>query len=116
MINAVVMADGSSTRLWPLSRAAHPKQFLAVHGDYTMLQATRKRLDGLDVRSSVTVCNEEHCFFVAEQLESGNYYWNSGLFLLKASRYQDELKKHRPDIFESCRLSMEVTSIDNDCL
>jgi mannose-1-phosphate guanylyltransferase len=31
MIKAVVMAGGSGTRLWPLSRAAHPKQFLALH-------------------------------------------------------------------------------------
>ena len=49
MIKAVVMAGGSGTRLWPLSRAAHPKQFLSLHGDDTMLQATFKRLDGLDV-------------------------------------------------------------------
>ena len=68
MIKAVVMAGGSGTRLWPLSRAAHPKQFLALHGDDTMLQATFKRLDGLDIQSSVTICNEEHRFFVAEQL------------------------------------------------
>ena len=68
MIKAVIMAGGSGTRLWPLSRAAHPKQFLALHGDDTMLQATFKRLDGLDIQSSVTICNEEHRFFVAEQL------------------------------------------------
>jgi mannose-1-phosphate guanylyltransferase len=47
MIKAVVIAGGSGTRLWPLSRAAHPKQFLALHGDDSMLQATFKRLDGL---------------------------------------------------------------------
>ena len=68
MINAVVLAGGSGTRLWPLSRAAHPKQFLALHGDDTMLQATLKRLEGLDIQFSVTICNEEHRFFVAEQL------------------------------------------------
>ena len=68
MIKAVIMAGGSGTRLWPLSRAAHPKQFLALHGDDTMLQATVKRLSGLDIQSSITICNEEHRFFVAEQL------------------------------------------------
>ena len=68
MIKAVVMAGGSGTRLWPLSRASHPKQFLALDGDDTMLQATFKRLDGLGIQSSVTICNEEHRFFVAEQL------------------------------------------------
>ena len=68
MIKAVIMAGGSGTRLWPLSRAAHPKQFLALHVDDTMLRATFKRLDGVDIQSSVTICNEEHRFFVAEQL------------------------------------------------
>jgi len=229
MIKAVVMAGGSGTRLWPLSRAAHPKQFLALHGDDTMLQATFKRLDGLDVHSSVTICNEEHRFFVAEQLhqidklgsiilepvgrntapaialaalsspegedplllvlaadhviqdvaaftktvmnatplaeagklvtfgivahepntgygyikkgesqgpgfavdafiekpsievakeylESGEYFWNSGMFLFKASRYLEELQKYHPDIFDSCSLSMEDVSRDNDFL
>jgi len=229
MIKAVIMAGGSGTRLWPLSRAAHPKQFLSLHGKHTMLQATFKRLDGLDVGSSLTICNEEHRFFVAEQLReidkldaiilepvgrntapaialaalssrdggdplllvlaadhvildeaaftktvldaiplaesgklvtfgivahepnagygyikrgaqqgvgfsvaefvekpgtdiakeylsSGEYFWNSGMFLFKASRYLDELKKHRPDIYEACKLSMESTSKDNDFL
>ena len=229
MLKAVIMAGGSGTRLWPLSRAAHPKQFLALHGEDTMLQATFKRLDGLDIQSSVTICNEEHRFFVAEQLreidklgsiilepvgrntapaialaalsspegedplllvlaadhviqdvavftktvmnaiplaeagklvtfgivahepntgygyikkgesqgpgfavdafvekpsievakeylESGDYFWNSGMFLFKASRYLEELEKHRPDIYQACQLSMEGTSKDNDFL
>lgn len=68
MIKAVVMAGGSGARLWPLSRAVHPKQFLKLNGEDTMLQSTMKRLSGLDVSSSVTICNDEHRFFVAEQL------------------------------------------------
>jgi mannose-1-phosphate guanylyltransferase len=229
MIKAVIMAGGSGTRLWPISRASHPKQFLALHGADTMLQATLKRLNGLNVNSIVTICNEEHRFFVAEQLreidksgsiilepvgrntapaiaiaallseddedplllvlaadhviqdeavftqsiknaipladagklvtfgivadepntgygyikkgksqgsgydvetfvekpsvevakeylESGNYFWNSGMFLFRASRYLDELKEHRPDIYEACQYSIKGISKDNDFL
>ena len=226
-ICAVIMAGGSGTRLWPVSRANHPKQFLALHGDDTMLQSTVKRLEGLNVESSITICNEEHRFFVAEQLreidklgsiilepvgrntapaialaalsskddedpmllvlaadhviqdeaaftkavsdaiplaesgklvtfgvvahepntgygyikrgapqgvgfavdkfvekptlkiateylESGDYFWNSGMFLFKASRYLEELKKHRSDIYDAVSLSMEDVAQDND--
>lgn len=68
MIKAVIMAGGSGSRLWPLSRAAHPKQFIHLNNEGTMLQNTVKRLSRLDVKSSVVICNEEHRFFVAEQL------------------------------------------------
>jgi mannose-1-phosphate guanylyltransferase len=225
MINAVVMAGGSGTRLWPLSRAGHPKQFLALNGEDTMLQATMKRLESLNIESSVTICNEEHRFFVAEQLreinklgsiilepvgrntapaialaafvaegdplllvlaadhviqdesaftqavteaiplaeagklvtfgvvpnephtgygyikkgvkhgvgfkvdhfvekpsidlaqnyiESGDYLWNSGMFLFKASRYLEELQKFRPDIFEICKWAADSVEADLD--
>ena len=225
MIKAVVMAGGSGTRLWPLSRAGHPKQFLALNGEDSMLQATMKRLKGLDISSSVTICNEEHRFFVAEQLReinmlgsiilepvgrntapaialaaltsvddplllvlaadhviqdelaftkavsdalplaeagklvtfgiipsephtgygyikkgsetgagfvvnefvekpssklakeyllSEDYLWNSGMFLFRASRYLDELKKFRPDIFEACTAATAGITSDLD--
>ena len=224
-VKAVIMAGGSGTRLWPLSRAAHPKQFLALHGDDTMLQATLKRLAGLGVKSTLTICNEEHRFFVAEQLReiemvgsiilepvgrntapaialaalmsseddlllvlaadhviqdepmftkavndavplaecgklvtfgivadkphpgygyikrgdeqgvgfvvdkfvekpsidvaqdyvtSGEYYWNSGMFLVKAGRYLRELSKFRPDIYEACKSAMAEQRKDLD--
>ena len=224
----VIMAGGSGTRLWPLSRAAHPKQFLKLHGEDTMLQATVKRLSGLDVQASITICNEEHRFFVAEQLReigklgsiilepvgkntapaialaaiqsfeddpillvlaadhviedqaaferavtdatrlaesgklvtfgivphephtgygyikrgksegsgfavdqfvekpsadlannylsSGKYLWNSGMFMFKASRYLEELKKFRPDIFNACESSLRDVETDLDFL
>jgi mannose-1-phosphate guanylyltransferase len=67
-IKAVIMAGGSGSRLWPLSRATHPKQFLVLNGEDTMLQSTVKRLSGLNIRSFITLCNEEHRFFVAEQM------------------------------------------------
>jgi mannose-1-phosphate guanylyltransferase len=43
------LAGGSGTRLWPLSRAAFPKQFLALTSTQTMLQETVARLNGLSI-------------------------------------------------------------------
>lgn len=223
----VIMAGGSGTRLWPLSRAARPKQFLPISGEDTMLQATCKRLSGLDTQRPTIICNEEHRFFVAEQLleinelgpiilepisrntapaiaiaaltavddplllvlaadhvirdetafneavlraiplaeegklvtfgivpsephtgygyvkrgsnvgggfkvdefvekpsldlaqdylSSGEYYWNSGMFLFRASVFLEELGKFRPDILGKCKLSSEEVRIDLDFL
>lgn len=64
----VVMAGGSGTRLWPLSREMYPKQFLALEAGQSMLQSTVARLQGLDVLNPVVICNENHRFLVAEQL------------------------------------------------
>ena len=71
-IKAVIMAGGSGSRLWPLSRSTYPKQFLALDGEDTMLQSTVKRLFGLNINSFITLCNEEHRFFVAEQMRQIN--------------------------------------------
>ena len=231
MLVPVIMAGGSGTRLWPLSRALYPKQFLKLTGSHTMLQETIGRLKTLDMAPPVTICNEEHRFIVAEQLraigevgtiilepqgrntapaialaantisrknegtddlllvlaadhvirdeaafikaveealplaeqgklvtfgvvpqsahtgygyirrgdalsgggfavkefvekpdrkvaegylESGKYYWNSGMFLFKASRYLDELSKHRPDIAIACEESLKGDCPDLD--
>lgn len=64
----VIMAGGSGTRLWPLSRESYPKQFLTLAGDDSMLQATIARLEGLQVALPLVICNEAHRFLVAEQL------------------------------------------------
>jgi len=69
MIIPVILAGGSGTRLWPLSRQHYPKQLLKLFGDTTMLQQTLLRLVGLpDVAAPIVVCNVEHRFMVAEQL------------------------------------------------
>ncbi|MBC3410845.1 mannose-1-phosphate guanylyltransferase/mannose-6-phosphate isomerase [Pseudomonas sp. SWRI51] len=69
MFVPVIMAGGSGTRLWPLSRQLSPKQFLPlVDAQATMLQATLARLRGLDSGEAIVICNEEHRFLAAEQL------------------------------------------------
>lgn len=68
MIIPVILAGGSGTRLWPLSRKLHPKQVLALRGDRTLVQETVLRLRGLDAAAPVVICNDEHRFIVAEQL------------------------------------------------
>ncbi|MDX2367577.1 MAG: mannose-1-phosphate guanylyltransferase/mannose-6-phosphate isomerase [Colwellia sp.] len=232
----VIMCGGSGTRLWPLSRAQFPKQFLPLVNDTSMLQDTLARLPSQH-QAPVFICNEDHRFLVAEQvkqtnntkttillepkgrntapavalaalnaltdnddalllvlaadhvikdtekfhqaisvatvaaaqgklvtfgivpthaetgygyiqkgskqeqqdsqqknniyqvakfvekpsietaqgyLDSGDYLWNSGMFLFKASRYIEELEKFRPDILSACRASMTKVEKDLD--
>lgn len=228
MIKTVVMAGGSGSRLWPLSRSLYPKQFLPLADKQTMLQATLSRVKGVSGAEPMLICNEEHRFIAAEQIrqlgvnaeillepigrntapaialaalsasakgddplllvlaadhvirnvdefravveraqplaeagqlvtfgivatgpetgygyirrgeeqgegyavaefvekpdlertkgyvDSGEYYWNSGMFLFKASRYIEELEKFRPDILEACREALSETTPDLD--
>lgn len=231
MILPVIMAGGTGSRLWPMSRERFPKQFLKLYGEQSMLQETVTRLYGLEISEPMVICNEQHRFIVAEQLrqldklsnniilepvgrntapaialaafsaiknnesedplllvlaadhviddthafqkaimeavsfanegklvtfgivptgpetgygyiqrgnnignhnvfeverfvekpnidiatkylESGEYYWNSGMFLFRAKRYLDELKIHREDIFSACKQAMETRASD----
>ncbi len=231
----VILAGGAGTRLWPLSRELHPKQFLPLAGPQSMLQETVARLQGLPVQQPLVIANEAHRFLVAEQLRqcgalahnvllepagrntapavalaalhatgdgadplllvlaadhvigdvaafqhavqtaialaeagclvtfgivptapetgygyirqgepvstgstvaagyrvaafvekparqlaeqylaSGNHLWNSGMFLLRASRYLAELGRYRPDILAACRAAMAQPQTDRD--
>ncbi|MGX7353487.1 mannose-1-phosphate guanylyltransferase/mannose-6-phosphate isomerase [Citrobacter sp. ESY80] len=240
MLLPVIMAGGTGSRLWPMSRELYPKQFLRLYGQRSMLQETVLRLDDVDAREPVVICNQEHRFLVAEQLRqinklshniilepvgrntapaialaalsaiengddpillvlaadhiinnksafhqavksafkfamqgrlvtfgivptgaetgygyihrgqeevlgeniayqvsrfvekpnketaesylvSGEYYWNSGMFMFRAKKYLEELEKFRPDILESCKAAIrgckdsdEFIKIDRD--
>ena len=227
-LQPVLLSGGSGTRLWPLSREAYPKQFLALAGDDTMLQATWRRVADLADAAPIVVAGEEHRFLVAEQLrqvgaptpaillepigrntapaiaaaalqalrdgedplllvlpsdhvvrdadafraavraampaaeqgalvtfgimpdapetgfgyieaergegvqrvlrfvekpdavtaqtylDAGGYYWNSGMFLLRASRYLEELRKFRADIVGGAQAAFDAAKRDGD--
>ncbi|EGQ9301440.1 mannose-1-phosphate guanylyltransferase/mannose-6-phosphate isomerase [Vibrio vulnificus] len=230
MLIPVIMAGGSGSRLWPLSRSLYPKQFISLTSDKSMLQETIARLSSLEHQAPLLICNQEHRFIVAEQLRqqriqhggivlepvgrntapaialaalhalksnddplllvlaadhviqnqaafsqavsnaikpaqdgmlvtfgivptaaetgygyikqgeavgetayrvaqfvekpslttaeqylaSGEYYWNSGMFLFKASRFLEELKIYRPDILQACEAAMHGSRHDLD--
>jgi len=224
----VIMAGGSGSRLWPMSRSQYPKQLLKLTSDKSMLQETADRIVPLTSNAPLVICNEDHRFIVAEQLkeqnqlgniilepvgrntapaialaalqiaqndpealmlvlaadhvienqaafvgsvnkaiaqaqedtlvtfgivpdkaetgygyikrgkqqgdcfaveefvekpnaetaqaylDSGDYYWNSGMFVFKASIYLAELEKHQPEILTACQKAMLHTTPDSD--
>jgi mannose-1-phosphate guanylyltransferase/mannose-1-phosphate guanylyltransferase/mannose-6-phosphate isomerase len=70
MLHPVLLCGGSGTRLWPLSRQATPKQFLSLVSSQSLLQETVARLSGVtDIAAPIAVCNNEHRFLVADQLQ-----------------------------------------------
>jgi mannose-1-phosphate guanylyltransferase/mannose-6-phosphate isomerase len=69
----VIMAGGSGTRLWPLSRAGYPKQFLVLSGNESLFQLAARRLAALaspefELAGPCIVGNDEHRFLVLDQL------------------------------------------------
>ena len=73
IFNPVVMAGGVGSRLWPLSRASFPKQFQSLiesEGEWSMLQQTLLRLDGLSLGKGQVICNQDHRFLAAEQVRA----------------------------------------------
>lgn len=77
MLLPVIMAGGTGSRLWPMSRELYPKQFLRLFGQNSMLQETITRLSGLEIHEPMVICNEEHRFLVAEQLRQLNKLSNN---------------------------------------
>lgn len=62
----VILAGGSGTRLWPLSREAYPKQFLTLAGQHSLMQKTWLRVAELADLPPIVVANGEHRFIVSE--------------------------------------------------
>ncbi|WP_455222928.1 mannose-1-phosphate guanylyltransferase/mannose-6-phosphate isomerase [Kaarinaea lacus] len=65
----VILSGGAGTRLWPLSREAHPKQFLNLLDNSSLITNTVARLDKIEaVDKPIVVCNEYHRFKVAQHI------------------------------------------------
>ncbi|WP_298774910.1 mannose-1-phosphate guanylyltransferase/mannose-6-phosphate isomerase [uncultured Shewanella sp.] len=68
----IIIAGGTGTRLWPLSREHYPKQCLSLLEDTSLLQGTLERLKTLPHLPAIIICNEAHRFLIAEQLREKN--------------------------------------------
>ncbi|MBS3808840.1 MAG: mannose-1-phosphate guanylyltransferase/mannose-6-phosphate isomerase [Desulfobacterales bacterium] len=69
MIIPVILAGGSGTRLWPMSRELYPKQLLKLTGNHTMFQQTLLRVCGMDnVSEPLVICSKKHRHSIARQL------------------------------------------------
>ncbi len=65
----VILAGGSGTRLWPLSREMHPKQFLRLMDEYSLLQNTLIRTTKLpNTLDPIVICNQDHYFLSSDQI------------------------------------------------
>src|SRR5438874_2298707 len=117
----MIMAGGGGTRFWPRSRAKRPKQFLTFGGDRTLLQGTLDRIEaqvppdrcwvitpaahrqGVDA-FRVRGFREKPSREVAQKyLASGEYDWNSGIFVWKARTILAELERLKPGIHAAVR-------------
>ncbi|MCK5542931.1 MAG: mannose-1-phosphate guanylyltransferase/mannose-6-phosphate isomerase [Desulfobacterales bacterium] len=73
MIIPVILAGGSGSRLWPLSRKHYPKQLIELVNENSMIQGTLLRLAGQDnIGQPVVICNDEYRFMIAEQMRKIN--------------------------------------------
>ena len=76
----VILSGGSGSRLWPLSRASYPKQYLNLddNNDFSLLQNTYLRLNEINnLEAPIIICNEDQRFIVAEQMREINVRPNS---------------------------------------
>ena len=83
----IILAGGTGSRLWPLSRESFPKQFLQLtdEDNYTLLQKTYKRIEGIEnLCEPIIICNEDHRFIVGDQMRKINI--NPNAIILEPSR------------------------------
>ena len=104
----------------------------SAHTGYGYIRADKERqwsvVDGGLVKADRSGSADNGPYLVAEFVEkpdaptaerylaSGDYFWNSGMFLFRASSYLEELERHAPDILEACRAGLEAQACDRDFL
>ena len=97
-VHPVLLAGGSGTRLWPLSRKSYPKQFSNLIGEKTLFQSSAERLtssDLLDFASHITLTNSDFRFIIGEQLQEISI--DPGPILI-----EPEAKNTAPAILAAC--------------
>ena len=70
-IHPILLAGGTGTRLWPLSRKSYPKQFTKIVDELTLFQKSAQRLlstDTVEFSSHITLTNADYRFIISEQL------------------------------------------------
>lgn len=102
----IILSGGAGTRLWPLSVNDHPKQFLPLVSERTMIQETLLRLKGLELGNPVVSCGEGHRFLVAQQV--GEVSQTKPLVILEPMA-----KNTAPAIAAACMAALKQ---DKDCV
>lgn len=69
-VQPIILSGGAGTRLWPLSREAFPKQFLALFGEHSLLQQACERVQGPGFDAPAILANDEHRFLIGEQMQA----------------------------------------------
>ena len=107
MLHPVILCGGSGTRLWPLSRECHPKQFVDLGNGRTLFKDTIRRASRLSgAQPPIVVCNESHRFLVGASLfECGS----SGALLLEPTP-----RNTAPAIALAALAALENASSDRD--
>ena len=65
---SVILAGGKGSRLWPVSRKTHPKQFKSLISNESLIKQTMDRISDLKIDRNIIICNEDHKFFVLEEI------------------------------------------------
>ena len=75
---------------------------------------TREAATGNGLRKVLRFVEKPDAATAQRYLDEGGYYWNSGMFLFRASRYLEELERHRPDIVAATRAAFAAAARDGD--